>query len=61
MIKKIKQNSGEMDFLVMILIFIVGLFVVWVLMGGQNNDSAKKPFITPGTDSTPLQPYGPSR
>lgn len=49
-----------MDFLVMILIFIVVLFVIWVLTGGQNSNTKDKPFITPGNDqSAPLAPYGP--
>ena len=59
MINKYKRNGGEMDFMIMILIFLVVLFVIWVLLGGQNSKSADKPFITPGNDNNaPLQPYG---
>ncbi len=58
--KKIKTNGGEMDFLIMILLFLVVIFIIWVLTGGQNNASKDKPFITPGNDqSAPLQVYGP--
>lgn len=58
--KKINYQKGEMDFLVMILLFILVVFVIWVLTGGQKNESAKKPFITPGNDqNSPLRVYGP--
>jgi len=58
--KKIKRNGGEMDFLVMILLFIVVIFIIWVMTGGQNNESSDKPFITPGNDQeAPLRVYGP--
>ncbi len=53
------RQAGEMDFLMMILGFLVLIFILWVLSGGQNNESSKKPFITPGNDEeVPLQPYG---
>ncbi len=59
--KRINYQKGEMDFLVMILLFIVAIFVIWVLTGGpENNVSTDKPFITPGNDTeAPLQVYGP--
>jgi hypothetical protein len=58
---KLQTNKGEMDFLVMILIFLVALFVIWVLTGGQNDADKNKPFITPGNDTAePLHPYGPA-
>lgn len=57
---KIKTNSGEMEFGMMVVIFLVALFAIWVLMGGpKNNDSAEKPFIKPATDQeAPLETYG---
>lgn len=56
---KIKKNGGEMDFLVMILMFLVVIFILWVLTGGpQNSQEGDKPFITPGNDQeAPLRTY----
>jgi hypothetical protein len=57
-----KTNGGEMDFLIMILLFILGVFVVWVLTGGDKQESASKPFIKSYTDTTdPLGVYEPTR
>lgn len=59
--RKINYQRGEMDFLIMILLFIVGIFVVWVLTGGSKDSTSQdKPFIVPGNDQeAPLQVYGP--
>jgi hypothetical protein len=57
--KKNNTQGGEMGFLMMILLFLVVIFVLWVLTGGQNNKSANDPFINPYNDnSAPLQTYG---
>ena len=58
--KKIKTNGGDMEFLGMIILFIVIVFIIWVLTGGPNSEESKKPFITAGDDqNAPLQVYGP--
>lgn len=56
---KKKRNGGEMDFLVMILIFLVVIFILWVLAGGpRNSQEGDKPFIKPYNDqATPLRTY----
>jgi hypothetical protein len=64
MIKRKKDNisfnKGEMSFGLEILLFIVGIFIIWVLMGGAKNNSAKKPFIKPLNDTVaPGKVYGP--
>lgn len=58
--KYISKERGEMDFLIMILIFLVALFAIWVLAGGpKTSQEGDKPFIKPYTDQTaPLQTYG---
>ena len=45
MIKKINTQRGEMDFGMMVLLFIVAIFVLWVLTGGPNKCESNKPFI----------------
>ena len=60
--EKINKQKGEMDFLVMILLFILGIFVLWVLTGGSKNSVSKdKPFINPyNNNAEPLRVYGPN-
>lgn len=61
MIKKIKHNGGDAEFLVMILVFIVAIFIIWVLTGGPNREESKKPYVTPYNDtSASLKVYGPN-
>lgn len=49
-----------MDFGKLIIIFLVILFFMWLLTGGQNKESAKKPFVRPLNDSnSPGEVYGP--
>lgn len=58
--KKIKTNGGEMEFFMMILLFLVVIFVIWAFTGGPQGNSKDKPFITPGNNTdNPLQVYGP--
>ncbi len=59
MINKYKnKQGGEMEFLIIIILFMVGLFIVWVWVGGQNTETVDKPFITPGYNQVdPLRPY----
>lgn len=59
--KKINYQKGEMDFLMMILLFIVVIFIIWVYTGGpQKSDSKDKPFVNPyNNTSEPLKVYGP--
>lgn len=59
--KKLNYQRGEMDFLIMILLFVVVIFIIWVFTGGsQKSDSQDKPFIIPGDNtSAPLKVYGP--
>ena len=57
---KLNDQRGEMDFLVMILMFLVVLFVIWMLTGGAQKSDSTKPFINPYNDSSaPLKVYGP--
>lgn len=63
MIKKLKKytksNSGEISFGLEVLLFVLGVFIIWVLMGGAKKP-ADKPFIKPMTDQTnPGAVYGP--
>ncbi len=57
--KKINKQSGEMEFLGMILMFIVAIFILWVLTGGPQGSSKDKPFIDPYNSPAPLRVYGP--
>lgn len=58
--KNIKYQKGEMDFLVMILLFLGILFLLWVWVGGPDRTASEKPFINSYTNtSAPLQVYGP--
>jgi hypothetical protein len=57
---KISFNKGEMSFGLEILLVILGIFIIWVIMGGAKKESAKKPFIKSYTDQTaPGKVYGP--
>jgi len=57
---KISFNKGEISFGLEILLFILGIFIIWILVGGAKNQSASKPFIKPLNDSTtPGRVYGP--
>jgi hypothetical protein len=54
----IPTQSGEMGLGTMVLIFMAALFILWVLSGGQHNETNNKPFIKPITEQgTPIQPY----
>jgi len=59
MIKKTNYQRGEMEFLMMILGFIVVIFIIWVLTGGPQDSSKDKPFIDPYNSPAPLRVYGP--
>jgi len=55
----ISFNKGEISFGMEILLVLLGIFIIWVLMGGAKNQSANKPYIKPYTDQTaPGQVYG---
>lgn len=58
--KNINKQRGEMDFLLMILLFLVVVFVIWVLSGGSRKSTTKDdPFINPYNNSNaPLKTYG---
>lgn len=59
--KKLQYNRGEMSFGMEILLFLLVLFVIWVLTGGQKHEDVKKPFVDPLVDSpTPGRAYGPN-
>ncbi len=60
MIKKINTQRGEMEFGMMVLLFIVAIFILWVLTGGPQKSESEKPFINPyNNSSAPLKVYGP--
>lgn len=61
MIKKFKKyNGGEISFGVEVLLVVVGIFIIWILMGGAKKP-VDKPFIKPLTDQTnPGATYGPN-
>ena len=60
MIQRKNKNRGEVPFGLEVLLFILAIFIIWVLMGGQRNQTAKKPFINPLNSTTaPGQVYGP--
>ena len=42
---KNKYNRGELSFEVEILLFILGIFVIWVLTGGSSKKEETKPFL----------------
>lgn len=46
----------EDNFGITIIFFLIVLFIVWLLTGGQNHEEAQKPFIKPVTD--PIDPGG---
>jgi len=48
---KNKYNRGELSFEVEILLFILGIFVIWVLTGGSSKKEEVKPFLK----STPTE------
>ena len=56
------MSGGEMHFGLEVLLFVVGIFILWVLAGGAKKPpEEQKPFITPLTDPTnPGEIYGPS-
>ena len=58
--KKLSFNRGEMAFGLEVLLFVLAIFIIWVLMGGQKHDTTKKPFIKSLNDPVaPGQVYGP--
>ena len=57
--KKLKYNGGEISFGMEILLFLLVLFILWVLTGGQKHEDAKKPFVKPTVDTkTTIDVYG---
>lgn len=40
-----KHSSGEISFGMEVLLFVVGLFILWVLVGRPETQNADKPFI----------------
>ena len=55
-----KYNKGEMGLGMMLLMVIVGLFIIWVLTGGQSKSDNTKPYVKPYTDQQdPGGLYGP--
>ena len=61
MIKKLKKyNGGEISFGLEIILFVLGIFIIWILMGGAKKPPEEKPFITPLSDQVnPGMKYGP--
>ncbi len=61
--KKSKRNiynKGEMHFGMEVLLFIVAIFILWVLVGGNKKQIEQKPFITPLNDEVaPGRTYNP--
>ncbi len=45
--KNTQYNKGEIDFGMIIVLFIVGLFVIWLISGGPKKEEQIKPFIKP--------------
>jgi hypothetical protein len=59
MTEKNTKNKGAMSFGLEVLLFVVAVFILWVLTGGQKNQSAQKPFIKPlVNEANPGQVYG---
>lgn len=46
MFKKFKKfNSGEVSFAMQFLLLIVGLFIIWMFLGGAKGGNTDQPFI----------------
>jgi hypothetical protein len=59
--KKPAHHSGGISFGLEVVLFVVAIFILWVLTGGNKDGVEEKPFITPLTD--PVKPgvkYGPN-
>jgi len=55
------KSSGDsgMSFELQVVLFVVGIFVLWVFTGGAQKPVEEKPFITPLSDTeNPGVPYG---
>lgn len=58
--KKSHHKGGEMAFGLEVLLFVLAVFVIWVLTGGNKKQEEPKPFITPLTDEVnPGRTYDP--
>ena len=47
-----KHTGGEMSFGMEVLLFIVGIFILWVLTGGTKKEAPKSPLLVPKTSQT---------
>lgn len=59
--KKTAPHKGGISFGLEVVLFVVAIFILWVLTGGNKNEIEEKPFITPLVD--PIKPgvtYGPN-
>jgi len=59
--KKVHHSGGELNFGIEVLLFVVGIFIIWVLAGGaKKSTTEEKPFMTQPTNQiTPNTGYGP--
>jgi len=57
--KKPKSSGGGMSFGVEVIIFVVFIFIIWMLTGGNKKEVQGGPFINPSniTPTTPTEGY----